>query len=76
LPERTDPEPLDGGVGEKDIASLFLPLLVAFITWPIGFGREADKQIWLLLSRWCAGRPIQNEGALRRLKKATAEMSK
>ena len=64
------------GWGKKDIASLFLPFLVAFFTWPIGFGREADKQMWLLLSRRCAERPVQNGAVLRRLEKATAEISK
>jgi hypothetical protein len=64
LPERTAPESLDEGMREKDIASLFLPFLVAFITWPIGFCREADKPMWLLLSRRCAGRPVQKGDAL------------
>jgi hypothetical protein len=34
LSERTAPESLDAGRGEKDIASRYLPFLVAFITRP------------------------------------------
>jgi len=43
LPERTTPQSFEGEKREKDIASPYLPFLVAFISRPLGFGRETDK---------------------------------